>query len=166
MKAETLGRMAASCIIAVIAGVELLTHCDNPPIAMIWWLVFTIAAGVFLNSRVGERILYLAFASLAPAVVPLFVLAYPAIILDQEVCFSGAKFSEFDRGTRIVIVMFFIAVSWMGIFLFSFARSGLLAALKLLARDQTSQNLHRIEATIRAACAVVGACALLYASCH
>jgi hypothetical protein len=159
---ERLGRLAFSSIAAVIGGIVLLDICGKPLRAMLLWLVYVVVCAVLLNSERGEPAKVITRLAILPALIPLLVLSYPAIFLEEGVCFSGVRLTGKDWKFIAGFCIFLASASWAGITLFAFCRNRILEVLTAGAKQSTVTKLKTIDAALRASIAIVGSLSLLY----
>lgn len=159
---ERLGRLAFSSIAAVMGGIVLLDICGNPLRAMLLWLLYVVVCAVLLNSERGEPAKIIRKLAMLPALIPLLVLSYPAIFLDEGVCFSGVRLTGKDWKFIAGFCMFLASVSWAGIALFAFCRNRILEVIKASAKPSAVTKLKTIDAALRASITIVGSLGLLY----
>ncbi len=160
MSNEELGRISVSCVVAVIAGSLLLSPSIWGMAPILWWLVYTLGCGVLLNTKRGEKPSRLALFALAPALAPLVAVLY-LFLIDKLDRFSDL---DADNPRFPLLLLFFVLVSWLGIFLFSFARLAVLGFLRWVAKGKGTDWLSKAELTVRALIGLLAALALLAAT--
>jgi len=159
---ERLGRLAMGTIASIVGGIVLQGICNDPIRAIACWLLYVIVVAVAINSPECDTPGALAVLAILPAITPLIVLAYPAIILQQGVCISGMRLNDRTPGLIIGFCIFFIAVSWIAITLFAFARNALVSGITKVTDVKLAERLAAMDKALRAGVAVVGSLALLY----
>lgn len=157
MKHEEIGRLGAACIVAVLAGF-LFLRTENYDNAILIWLLYTVGAGVILNTEAGVSQKRLALLALLPALTPLIMLSHVWLIMGEAEHFSGLRT---DSPRFVYLILFFAAVSWAGIFLFSFTRKWILSLLMHIRQPDAATPIKNIEAWVRAIISLIAAVTLL-----
>lgn len=158
MKSEALTRLSFSTICAVLGAVALMGTCGSLRQAVLWWLVYSVACGVVLNTKAGEKPKQVALLAILPGVAPSLVAAFLWLFSPDDFCFSLAT-STSERFALLLIAL--AAISWFGVFVFSFSRDVILRTAKLLSYKGSAQKLEKMEATLRTLIGVVLAVLLL-----
>lgn len=128
-----LGRLALASIVGVLGFIALNQSCGVMPNVVIWWMIYCIGAGVVLNTETGEAAKTLAVLSIFPALVPALMAGF-FVLAEKPVCLSlPSKWIPFMLPV----------VSWLAIFIFSFARTPLRGLIELLVRPDTEQKASR-----------------------
>lgn len=128
-----LGRLALASIVGVLGFIALNQSCGVMPNVVIWWMIYCIGAGVVLNTETGEAPKTLAVLSIFPALVPALMAGF-FVLAEKPVCLSlPSKWIPFMLPV----------VSWLAIFIFSFARTPLRGLIELLVRPDTEQKASR-----------------------
>lgn len=158
---DRLARLAVSSLAAVVGGILLLDTCGNLFRAIGSWLLYSVVCAVLLNSREGEDLRTLSRLAILPAISPLLVLAYPALFLNQGICFSGVQLTGRASGFILGLCAFVFVASYCAISLFAFGRTMLLAALTASSTAAMAERIRRIDATVRVLTTLVGSAGLL-----
>src|SRR5450755_2116896 len=85
---ERLGRLAASCAVAVLGTIPLENSCGIFPNVIVWWLVYTLGSGLVLNSRRGENLPVLARYAILPALTPMITYGVLFLADKANLCVS------------------------------------------------------------------------------
>ncbi|HUP61711.1 MAG TPA: hypothetical protein VNA69_14970 [Thermoanaerobaculia bacterium] len=159
---ERVGRVAMASILGVVTGILLQAICGDFGRAAAVWLAYTLVCAAVINSSDGERVSAIAWMALLPAAVPPLVLVYPFLFLNGSLCFSAVPLSSKAISFVLELAGFFVAVSYIGIVLFAFARSWLLNFVRALTDPQLTKKLKTADAVLKATVALVGSLGLLY----
>jgi hypothetical protein len=118
---ERMGRLAASCVIAVIGSIVLTNACQDPSPtpAIAWWLAYTLGAGLVLSTQRGEKAKALALLAILPALTPIIVFGFLLLRIqrsDTLVCMSFPVPPTMTLPFAILLPL----ITWLAIFIFSF----------------------------------------------
>lgn len=150
---ERLGRLAASCAIAVIGTVSLENACNHFPVVIVWWLLYTIACGLVLNTRRGESLTALLFLAIAPTATPIMTELVLLLSGQDNLCISIHL--PDDPLKRVAIVILIPTVTWAAIVIFSFGNGPAKAAARWVQKLTPKGNVEEIGSVIRAIVSVV-----------
>jgi hypothetical protein len=160
---DRLGRLALSTIAAVMAGIAFLGICSDMFRALGVWLLYAVTCAVLLNTARGERAGVLARLAILPTLTPLLVWAYPALFAKNGVaCVSGVPLKSRDWDVIFEFCLYFVAMSWVGITLFGFARNRVFAIIISGASPETAARILNISKVLRAIVTVLGSLGLLW----
>ncbi len=127
-------RVAVALLFSVLASVWLIGDGEVKA-ALLRWLVLVSAIGLLLNSQVGESLKFLVAASSACALTMVLSTAFQAyaVCRQQEVLapplLSGVNLCREPSAFLLVFLLFFFAVTSLGICIGALARPILVDAL-------------------------------------
>jgi len=147
---EEMGRLAVSSIVAVMGFIVLNKACGLIPDVIIWWLLYAIGSGVVLNTEQGERPATLMKLSILPAIVPVLMLVFFTIV-GIDLCLS--------LPSPWIILMLPI-VSWVSIFIFSFARAPISQFVSWVVTGGSVNKINKVITAIQIIISGVAAIAL------
>jgi hypothetical protein len=119
---ERMGRLAASCVVAVVGAIVLSNACQSasPTPSIAWWLVYTLGAGLVLNTQRGENPRVLALLAALPALTPMIVFGFLLFRTQSSstslVCMSFPVPPPMMLPFAILLPL----ITWLAIFIFSF----------------------------------------------
>lgn len=154
MLQNNLPRLAVSCILAVLGFVALHNACGILPDVIIWWLLYTVACGIVIHPKGRSRIGDHAVLAILPALTPVLVLLF-FVIAEHDICYSVP-----NQWAAVAL----LPASWFAIFIFSFSKAPILAAIKYLGGPTSKEKLDRIFRAFSVVVAGVIACVMALAA--
>lgn len=159
---ERLGRLAASCAIAVLGTIPLENSCGQFPAVIVWWFVFVLGSGLVLNSRKGEDLGTLAKYAILPALVPMITYGVLFLADQAKLCVSFPLAGNPYKAIATVVVL--PLLTWLAIVIFSFGRVPALTFARWFAGPEaTVEHVEKIGSIIRSVVTTLSAAVTLIA---
>jgi len=159
---ERLGRLSASCAVAVIGTLPLENSCGEFPNVIVWWLLYTLGSGLVLNSRKGEDPSVLRKYAILPALTPMITYGVLFLAEKANLCISFPLSHNIYKAVATVVAL--PVLTWTAIVIFSFGREPAMAFARWIAgKEVSTERIERIGSTIRSVVTTLSATVILIA---